>query len=137
MHARHFDPKFPFAPTVLVAEADDALRTVLCTSLAADGYRVVAVEDGLELFDYLTLAEASGGRVPLPKLVLSDVELAGCTGLAACRRLRATSRPLPVVLIAAAGDLEAQREAMLAGASDVLRKLVDVDELRGIVSLLA
>lgn len=137
MRARHFDPKFLFAPTVLVAEADDALRGVLCSCLTAEGYRVVAVEDGLELFDYLNLAEASRGRVPLPRLVLSDVELDGCTGLAACRRLRATSGRLPVVLIAAAGDLKAQRDAMLAGASDVLRKPVDVDELRGLVALLA
>ena len=134
MRVRHPDPKAQSLPTVLVAEADDGLRGVLAGCLANEGWHVVAVEDGLELFDYLQLASSSGGRIPLPQLVVSDVELAGCSGLAACRRLRAGRQRVPVVLIA--GDRWAEREALRAGAADVLHKPIDVAEVRSIVSLL-
>ncbi len=120
-------------PTVLVAESDDGLRGALAGVLSRDGYRVVAVEDGLELFDYLALAERSAGRLPLPRLVISDAELAGCSGVEACRRLRAAPPRLPVVLLT--GDRAAARDALLAGACDIVRKPVDVEELRGVVAL--
>lgn len=120
--------------TILVAEEDELLRHALSIGLAADGYRVIAVEDGFELFDYLGLARAPHSRLPMPDVVVSDVELAGCDGLTACRRLRAQ---LPVVLITARDDASSAREALGAGAADIVPKPVDVDEVRGAVAILA
>jgi CheY-like chemotaxis protein len=130
----HIDPtKLVHLPTVLIAEPDDGLRGGLAGVLSHDGYRVVTVQDGLELFDYLSLAARSAGRLALPRLVVSDVELAGCSGLDACRRLRRLPARLPVVLLAS--DRMAARAALLAGACDVVKKPVDLNELRGVVAL--
>lgn len=93
------------------------------------------MEDGLEVFDYLDVAVRSGGRVPFPRPVLCEVDLAGCSGLATCRRLRARARPVPVVIITAANDIVSQRAALLAGACDLIRKPLHADEVLDTVAL--
>ncbi len=132
---RRTDPTLLVRPTVLVAEPDDGLRGVLEGWLSQHDYRVVAVEDGQQIFDYLALAARSAGRVPFPRLVLCEVELAGCSGLATCLRLRARARQLPVVMITAANDVVSQRAALLAGACDLIRKPLHADEVLGTVAL--
>jgi CheY-like chemotaxis protein len=129
----------PFRPysTVLLAEEDDEVRERLADALAHDGYRVVAVEDGLELFDYLKLAVSSKGRLPLPDVIVSDAELAGCEGLSACRRVHAKYPSLPFVLLAPHDDSRSLRDASAAGVDDVITKPVDVEDLRDTVFLLA
>jgi len=126
-----------FVPTVLVAESDDELRARLEGWLTSEGYNVVAVEDGLELFDYLAISHGSSGSLPAPSLVVSDVDLAGCSGIAACKRLRAAPTKLRVVLMAPAADKAALREALLAGACDIIHKPVAAGEVLNVVGLYA
>lgn len=121
-------------PTILVAEEDDGLRRSVSQQLASDGYRVIAVEHGLELLDYLDLARSPDNLLPMPDVVVSDVELPGCDGLTLCRKLNAE---LPVVLLTASDDPSLESEALDSGAADVVPKPIDVDELRGAVAILA
>lgn len=46
------------ASRVLVVEDDDELRDELVIELSKDGHEVVALEDGLELVDYLQAADS-------------------------------------------------------------------------------
>ena len=122
--------------TVLLAEEDDDVRLQLSESLSREGYHVVAVEDGLELFDYLAIAESSKGHLHSPDVIVSDVQLAGCGGLSACRRVRDGHLDTPFVLLAPKGDLETYVRAVGLGVSDVVEKPVDFNELREALSLL-
>jgi len=111
-HTRH--------PLVLVAEEDDDLRRTLAEALERDGYRVVDVEDGLELLDYLELTELFPGKLERPALIVSNLELKGCGGIEACR-LVAYHRPAPpFLLLAADADGAVRRDALNAGVVEVL-----------------
>ncbi|HEY4123484.1 MAG TPA: response regulator, partial [Rhizomicrobium sp.] len=77
-------------PTVLVAEDEGALVTLLRYNLEREGYRVVEATDGEEAL--LLAAEEK------PDLVLLDWMLPQLSGIEACRRLRAKpeTRNVPI-----------------------------------------
>ncbi|HET7737386.1 MAG TPA: response regulator, partial [Tepidiformaceae bacterium] len=82
----------PEAPTILVVDDDDAVRTMLARLLEAQGYQVVAAENSdvaLRLFE-------GGVR---PDLVVSDVVLPGRSGIELRRILAELAPGLPVILV--------------------------------------
>jgi DNA-binding response OmpR family regulator len=117
-----------------VGEEDDLERETLATELRADGYRVIAVEDGMELFDYLELATLSKGRIPAPDLIVSDVELAGYDGVQICRMLSRAEDSVPFILLAPRDDPNTWENAEEAGAAHVLDKPVDVEDLHDVIA---
>ncbi len=86
--------------TVVLVEEDDVLREELARQLRADGHRVITLEDGFELCDYLALALYSNGKVPSPQMIISDVELAGFGGLHICQMLSRAEDAVPIILLA-------------------------------------
>jgi two-component system, cell cycle sensor histidine kinase and response regulator CckA len=93
-------PSVPVAPTthvtrgtetVLVAEDDDAFRTLLCRVLEENGYRTLQARDGLEA---LALVEREGARVDL---LLSDLAMPRLGGVDLLERLR-DQRSKPKIL---------------------------------------
>jgi CheY-like chemotaxis protein len=58
-------------PLILLAEDDDELRDLIQTWLEREGHKIVAMEDGFQLLDYLELT-GEGKGVPRPDLILSD-----------------------------------------------------------------
>lgn len=127
-----FDPiaLFPSSPIILLAEEDANDRARLASALAHDGNRVIALEDGLELFDYLVLS--GRGRLPRPKVIVSDLALSGCTGIDACRRAGPEFLRVPFILLA-----EPSKNAVFQsrGIDEVILKPVDEDELCEVVAL--
>ncbi len=121
--------------TVLLAEEDDDVRERLTDDLTTDGYRVIAVEDGLELLDYLELTDRYPTRVSPPSVIISDAELAGIDGLEACRRAAARRPAPPFILLARHGDANLFRDALAAGVTEVLDKPVAPGVLREAVAL--
>ncbi len=105
---------------VLVAEEDDELRERLCESLRSAGYRVVEVEDGLELLDYLELTELFPGRLERPALIVSNLKLKGCGGIEACRLVGYHRPAPPFLLLAPDADASVRRDALNAGVVEVL-----------------
>ena len=122
-------PVDPHAKTVLLAEADDAVRGELARELRADGYQVVELADGVTLSDYLELAQLSQGSICPPDLILSDVELSGCSGLKLCQMLSHLHGRAPFILLASRTDAECWDNAEEAGAAHVLDKPVDLNQL--------
>ena len=124
----------PEPETVLLVEPDEDLRARAAEALRLDGFRVVEVEDGLELLDYL---EALTGLGPFtrPDVIVAEMELPGTSALDCLWRLRQRDRVTPVILIASQGE-DGER-AHRCGADLVLPWPLDIDQLRTAVTVTA
>ncbi len=103
-------------PCILVVEDDRALNALICTFLAEQGYRTVAVESGTEAMARL-LNEP-------PDLVVLDRMLPGMDGLEVCSRAREFFKG-PVIMLTALGDDMDEVEGLESGADDYLVKPVN------------
>ena len=115
----------PMVPTVLVVEDDPALRETIAEVLADEGYRVVAVVDGSDLW------EAAGGW---PSLILLDLRMPGLDGEATLAHLQAdpAAREIPVVVMSGSADLAAY--AGRPGVAAILPKPFDLEDLLSLVA---
>ena len=111
---------------VLLAEDDDILRELLQLRLEKEGLRVVEVEDGLELRDYLELCRP-GGDLSQPDIVISDVNMPGQTGPEAIEQSPFCTAP--VVLISACSGPELREWGARLGVKAIFEKPVDLDLL--------
>jgi DNA-binding response OmpR family regulator len=113
---------------ILVAEDDSELRALLTALLRRDGFDVVDAPDGTAV---RALARAvAEGRAVTPDLVVMDVRMPGGSGIELLGELRRAGWRAPIVLMTAFGDANLHRDANAAGASAVLDKPFDLDELR-------
>ena len=118
-----FSGRFDGMSGDLIAFVDDeeSLRTTVGLALRRDGFRVETFADGLQA---LTHFERS-----LPDLAILDVVMPRLDGLELCRRLRARSEHLPI-LILSSKDEELDRVLGLElGADDYLCKPFALREL--------
>jgi DNA-binding response OmpR family regulator len=67
----------------------------------------------------------------LPRLILLDVRMPGASGFDLCRRLKVNhlTRPIPVIFLTAANDLEERLEGFAAGGVDYIGKPFEVQEV--------
>ena len=113
-------------PVVLLAEDDDTMRELLAGRLKREGMRVVEVEDGYELRDYLELCRP-GGDLASPDVVISDINMPGETGPEALTH--SPNLPAPIVLISACGRRELRTWAAKLGVAAIFEKPFDLDVL--------
>ncbi|MCY1081951.1 response regulator [Archangium lansingense] len=126
-------PSEPHPPRILLAEDDAELRALLTLTLARAGCAVVALEDGFELSDYVSLTKVCGGPLQPPDLILSDVRMPGLTGLEVLTQVQAAGLFCPVVILSAFADDATREAARRLGASAFLDKPVDLDVLTATV----
>lgn len=111
---------------VLVVDDDEGVRTAVTWALEADGFEVLAVDNGLAAMDVITSTDLS--------LVVLDLSLPGLGGLDILRRLRAEEvrdgrRHLPIIVLSGR-DSETDRIVGLDfGADDYLVKPFSPGEL--------
>jgi len=125
-----FLPSEPRPLRILLAEDDEELRSLLTLTLARAGYAVVALEDGYELADYVSLTQVCGGPLRPPDLILSDIRMPGRTGLEVLAQAQSAGLSCPVILLSAFADEETRAEARRLGVSACLDKPVDLDVLK-------
>jgi two-component system response regulator MprA len=106
---------------ILIVEDDLRLAATLERVLAAEGLDVQLAGDGVE-----ALRRA---REHPPDLVVLDVMLPGLDGIGVCRRLRATSAQIPILLLTALGGTEERVRGLDSGADDYLVKPFAYQEL--------
>jgi two-component system response regulator MprA len=107
-------------PLVLLAEDDAGLGALYLTWLTADGCRVEFAQDGAAALELV-------GAAGLPDAAILDVNMPRVDGLAVCRRLRALSGDLPIVIVSGSDDAEAL--GLSAGANTVLAKPAEQGQL--------
>jgi signal transduction histidine kinase/DNA-binding response OmpR family regulator len=111
--------------TVLVVDDDPALREVLSSLLAEDGWHVTTAADG-------EAALAAVEQAPPTAMVL-DLMMQRCDGFEVLRvlRTRPTTRELPVIVITARDLNDEDRERLARNAERVFQKqAVPLEQLR-------
>ena len=88
--------------------------------LTASGYEVIgAATDGIEALQ--------GARTLRPDLILMDIEMPGCDGLAATRLIKAEIPEIKIVMLTVSSSDEHLFEAIKSGASGYLLKSQSAD----------
>lgn len=108
---------------IFIADDDPANRLVLSRLIESLGYSAATAADGCEL---LARVEEE-----IPSLILLDMTMPCLTGVEALQRLKQGegTRGIPVIIVTGEHSREERLEAIHLGASDFLRKPIDLDEL--------
>lgn len=109
------------APTLLIVDDDDNLRTRMMRAMSARGYSAREAATG-------AAALALAAREPLDFAVV-DLRLPDMTGIEVVRGLKAASSQTRVVVLTGYGSIATALEAMRLGADDYLAKPVDADDV--------
>lgn len=117
--------------SVLVVGQDDDTVKAISSALDSNAYQVHRAADAKEGLTRLA------SRVPY-KIVITDLELPGMTGLQFLRRVRGNPklRETPVLVCSAVGDARTVMQAIESGAGDYIVKPVDCEALRSKVERL-
>ncbi len=111
--------------TILVADDEPAIRTMLEVILSADGHEIVAVADGKTALEYL--------QTHTPDVLLLDINMPYMDGFEICSRVKRIKRlrNTPVLLLTAMDDDHTRDHAKLVGADDIVSKPLSGKNLRG------
>ena len=115
----------PGTARVLLADPDPDFRRDLAAALRAEGYEVLEAEDGQVLIRTLIHSLERDGRAP--ELIISAVQMPGCTGLEVLARVRRIGWSTPFILLSEPGEAAVYGEAERLGASFVLDKPTDAE----------
>jgi two-component system response regulator MprA len=107
---------------ILVVDDERAVRESLRRALELEGYDVELAADGEEALERLSAPVAADA-------VVLDVLMPGIDGLEVCRRLRAVSNPVPVLMLTARAEVDSRVAGLDAGADDYLSKPFALAEL--------
>ena len=109
--------------TVLVADDDPDIQSLVVLRLERSGYRVLRASDGQEALD-LALSE-------LPDLAVLDITMPKLDGCEVTRSLRAHAETvaMPVILLTARVQEDDVERGMAAGATDYVKKPFSPQEL--------
>jgi two-component system KDP operon response regulator KdpE len=100
--------------SILVVDDDPSLRKVLSTSLSMSGFVVEEARDGED-----ALARVQSDHFDV---VLLDIIMPGIGGVEACRRIRAISPKIGIIMITVRDSDHDIVHALDAGANDYLVK---------------
>jgi two-component system KDP operon response regulator KdpE len=108
-------------PTILVVDDEPAIRRLLRTSLASQGFQVVEAASGRDM-----LAEIERSR---PDLVVLDLGLPDISGLELIGTIRAGGSAVPILVLSSRTDEKGKVEALDLGADDYVTKPFGAAEL--------
>src|SRR6201998_4297164 len=106
---------------ILVVEDEAKMRRLLELQLGEEGFSVHSAADAESGLQLLVREK--------PDLVVTDLRLAGMSGLEFLQAVKRTNAALPVVVMTAYGTVESAVEAMKFGASNYVTKPFSFDEL--------
>lgn len=98
---------------ILVADDDSSIVNIIETALKKEGYQVLTAEDGQEACRIAAQKH--------PDLIIMDVMMPGCSGLAATMRIREKNN-VPILMLSAKAEGSDRVLGLEAGADDYLVK---------------
>lgn len=122
-------PYYPAPKRVLLAMDDLESRETLADALREDHHDVVELEDGLELWDYLS-ASTSPRAIPQTDVIISDLSLPGMDGIEILERLRRRGDMTHFVLLASPSEASAYAVEATPVAAFLYEKPLDVQDIR-------
>lgn len=111
--------------TILIADDDKAIRTVLSRALGKEGYDVRLASNASTLWRWVSNGEGD--------LVISDVMMPDEDGLDMLIRIKKIRPKLPVIVMSAQNTLMTAVKATERGAYEYLPKPFDLDELKTVI----
>lgn len=111
--------------TILIADDDASIRTVLMQALKREGYEVLAADNGATLYQWVL--EGRGD------LVITDVMMPGENGLDLIPKIHRRMPDMKVIVMSAQNALTTAVSASERGALDYLPKPFDIDALLALV----
>ncbi|MFN8186472.1 MAG: response regulator transcription factor [Gaiellales bacterium] len=118
----------PGSATILLVDDEESVQKLLTYPLEREGYRVIQArtgEEALERFD--------GGEIDL---IVLDLMLPKVDGLEVCRRVRAQSATVPIIMLTARDDEVDKVLGLEIGADDYITKPFSIREFRSRVRAL-
>jgi len=109
------------ARTILIADDDRSVRTVLSRALSRNGHEVRSTDNATTLWEWV-----SGGA---GDLVITDVVMPDGNGLDLVPRMKAHRPDLPIIVVSAHSTLMTAVKAARSGAYEYLAKPFDLDSL--------
>ncbi|WP_321388313.1 response regulator transcription factor [uncultured Enterococcus sp.] len=106
--------------TVLVAEDDQNIRTLMASLLKQEGYHVLEVDNGEAAL--ITLEEQA------IDLLIVDIMMPKLDGYQVVRTIRKDNLQLPIIMVTAKETAEDKKNGFLTGVDDYLVKPIDFDE---------
>lgn len=112
------------AYTILVADDEPAIRTMLEVILSADGHEIATVNDGKATLEYL--------QKNTPDAMILDINMPFMTGFEICVRVKKIKRlqHIPVMLLTARDDDQTKDYAKFVNADELVNKPVSGKQLR-------
>ncbi|MDO4432839.1 MAG: response regulator transcription factor [Aerococcaceae bacterium] len=107
--------------TLLVAEDDISLRTIVSTKLKQEGYDVIAVTNGAQALEVLDNRHVD--------LLITDIMMPDMDGFELVHLLRSTQHQLPILMMTAKVQFESLEKAFQLGVDDYVVKPIRLTEL--------
>jgi CheY-like chemotaxis protein len=113
----------PPKETIVVADDDRVIQTLVAEFLRKKGFNVVPAFDSMQAM--------MGVRNTSPKAVILDINMPGGGGIDVLRKLKASTKTtqIPVLVITGSEDPKVSEEAHAVGAEAFLNKPVNLDAL--------
>jgi FixJ family two-component response regulator len=108
-------------PLISIVDDDESMREAIKGLMRSLGYRVEAVACAQAF-----LSSRHAGRT---SCLIADMQMPGMTGLELHRRLLASGKPIPTILITAYPDNSVRERALAAGVIGYLSKPFEQDDL--------
>lgn len=110
--------------TILVADDEPAIRTMLEVILSADGHEIITAPDGAAALEYL--------RAHTPDIMLLDVQMPHVGGYEICSRVKRMKRlrSALVLLMTHVEDEQTRDQSKLVGADGLVSKPISGKQLR-------
>jgi two-component system KDP operon response regulator KdpE len=115
------DQRSTDARRILVVDDEAQITRVLRAALTGQGYLVRTAADGqaaLDLFHDWS-----------PDVIITDLSMPNMDGLELCRRVRAESADVPIIVLSVKGEERGKVDALDAGADDYIVKPFGMNEL--------
>ena len=111
-------------PTILIVEDDDAIRGILL-DLLSEKYECNTASTAEEAIAYIEIESYD--------VVLTDISMAGLTGLHVMDRIHRKDTNTPVILISGKGNEQDPQSLIDLGAFAYVTKPFDLDEMEALV----